>query len=544
MGTILSSLLCSVCTPLVLSIVPSNTRDSYGSNPPRAPLLHSTFCTSNKQPSTSRYNAMESSDNQNTRVNTKSFGSTSSAISSALETNLALQSELKRRLVQVRRQLLQNRTHAAEVTRSLSVCWKHHSYKCNANTQSMLVDSTCDESGKASNGTRGNINPGRRWTRHFFVDSDGSTPHDKSEYSATSTESCDEQHPIETKLQVAWSKSDITNLQRVVSEILEQNLSLNHDCGDKNHGGDPFIPWENNSFFQKVASELDINPPRSSVECRLALLTFADVDIVTAKFSKEESVFVFREVSQNQESVDWHELTCRLNSKFHTKPSRRTPWQCFQHYRSNLRGSKKCSAWTAEEDELLLKYIGAHGPQYVFSDSAIPLACKFFACREPKYVQSRAHGTLVNPNFVQDRWNSNEQKKLALLMRAYSDNNGAYPNPDHFPHRAQTRVAGKWDRSLDPSVSHVPFSDGEDKRLLAAVKTLGSSEGSFVSISKQFPDRTGEILWYRWTQLADKNDVVSKLSNRLIEKNFGGRGKKHLHGDVELVVQKKRLKTK
>ena len=488
---------------------------------------------------------MENSDDQNVRADTKSLF-TASALSSALESNLALQSELKRRLVRVRRQQLKNRTRAEEVTRSLSVCWEHHPYHRNIDTLSPLVDDAFDESGKASNGTGEVFNPSRRWTRHFFVDKDNSTPHIMSEYAA-SMELCDERHTEETKLQVAWSKSDITNLQRVVSEILEQNLSIKVNCGEsKSDSGDQFIPWENDSFFQEVASGLDISPPRSSDECRSALLTFADVDIVTAKFSKEESLFILREVVQSGKDIDWHELTCRLNSKFYTKPSRRTPWQCFQHYRSNLRESRKCPAWTAEEDELLLKYIAAHGPQYVFGDSAIPLSCKFFAFREPKSVQVRAHGTLVNPNFVQDRWNTNEQKKLALLMRAYSNNNDAYPNPDHFPHRAQTRVVGKWDRSLDPAVSHKPFSDAEDKRLLAAVKALGSSEGSFASISKQFPDRTGEILWYRWAQLADRNDIVSKLSNRLIQKTFGGKGQKHLlgDGDHDFVVQKKRSKPK
>lgn len=113
---------------------------------------------------------------------------------------------------------------------------------------------------------------------------------------------------------------------------------------------------------------------------------------------------------------------------------------------------------------------------------------------------------------------------------------------------SQIRVVSKWERSLNPAMQFTPFSAAEDERLLAAVKELGSDEGSFVSIAKQFPNRTGGTLWYRWTQLADEKDVVSKLNNRLIKRKFGGTNKLLLNnGDgmlatSDFVVQKKRHK--
>ncbi|KAL3780484.1 hypothetical protein HJC23_012569 [Cyclotella cryptica] len=536
------------------------------------------------------------SDAQNAAKAEKPLGATASAIRTALESNLVLQTELKRRLVEVRRLLAQNRLRAAKVTESLSLHWALQPYHQISEAKRSKVDETdnADEENEgAPNEASANLgkeylrksgagmgntpktpnigeikpsldfNPTRRWTRRFFVDEYGSTPdivnqdvvlEEKDPHSIANNDTNNDV----AKLQYAWTKSDIATLQRAVDENLkkaESNCSTSEIEVENGHGS-MAAHLADERFFEEVASSLNFTHPRTAEDCRLAYLTFADPNIVTTKFSKQESLFLLSTVRElagdDKGNVNWHELTAMLNSKFYSSDSRRrTPWQCFKHFRSNLqKDSARCPPWTAEEDELLLKYIAAHGPQFVFGGDAVAQACQnLFPLRDPKQVYQRAHSSLVNPNYVQDRWDINEERKLALLMRAYSDQ----PNPirhasstDHFPHRAQIRVASKWNRSLDPTVSRIPFTATEDNKLLAAVNEVGS--GQMASIVKMFPNRSCGQLWTRWTELAEENDIASKLQSRLIEQSFGRkRGLLGTEGDGlmrtdDFVLQKKKRK--
>eukprot|EP00956_Cyclotella_meneghiniana_P030263 scaffold75592_cov75-Cyclotella_meneghiniana.AAC.9 len=498
---------------------------------------------------------MESGPQDTTPEPTAPLGSTASSISTALASNLALQLELKHRLTEVRRRKFQNRLHATQVTKSLSLCLVNKPYRDSPeNSSHFPVD------GGASTGydlqthpltvddtsTPRVANPNRKWMRHFFVDSDESTP----DISICGDPSLDKS-AHEIKPQCAWSKTDVVMLQNVVNETLHSRSCANNHENTANEISS--IPWDDASFFEQIASKfLDTNPTRSPIECQTALLTFADVNIVNTKFTKEESLFILREVKSQGGNVNWHELAIKLNSNFYSDPLRRTPWQCFKNYRSNLLDSSNFLAWTADEDELLLKYIAAHGPQFIFGEGSISQACQqLFIQREPKSLAIRAHNTLVNPNLVQETWDTNDQRKLVLLMRAYNSDQEKHTisNSTHFPHRAMSSVTSKWDRSLNPAISCKPFSEAEEKKLLAAVKNLGSDEGSFVSIAKTFPNRTANSLWYHWSHIADEKDIADRLKNRLIKKNISGKKRVFLEGDDmftmdDFVVQKKKSKRK
>lgn len=472
-------------------------------------------------------------------------------ISTALASNHALQSELKRRLTEVRRRKFQNRFHAAQVTKSLSLCFNNQTYRDSPEHISKLsvdgdVTTGDDLQTQTADETRTLrvANPNRKWMRHFFIDSDESTPNILIEGDSSSDKST---HEI--KLQCAWSKTDVVMLQNVVHDTLHSRANNHENAANERSS----IPWDDESFFEKIASNfLDTNPTRSPDECHTALFTFADVNIVNTKFTKEESLFILREVKSHEGNINWHELTIKLNSNFYADPLRRTPWQCFKHYRSNLRDSTSFLDWTTEEDELLLKYIAAHGPQFIFGEGSIPQACQqLFIQREPKSLALRAHNTLVNPNLVQEQWDKNDQRKLVLLMKAYNSDQDKHtiPNTMHFPHRAMSSVTSKWDRSLNPAISCKPFSKAEETKLLAAVKNLGSDEGSFVSIAKTFPNRTASSLWYHWSHIADVKDIADRLKNRLIKKNISGKKSIFLEGNDmftmdDFVVQKKKSKTK
>lgn len=502
---------------------------------------------------------------QNDSTAEKPLGATALAISSALDTNIALQAEIKRRLLEVRRLRVQNRQHAAQVTKSLSFCWSAEPYhqlieqSADADGNGTLINEGMTAQNKSNPNPLLDFNPTKRWTRRFFIDDSGLTPNlilgeDASEQPPDSMNDKDE-CTDDLQLQSAWTKAGISNLQRMVTETLQKSHRTNNDNASPAEDGNITfsVQWDNKSFFEEVASSM---PSRTAEDCHAAYFTFADPDIVTTKFSKQESLFILsmaRELGEDDGGrVDWYELTSRLNAKFYTKPQRRTPWQCFKHFRSNLKKDTN-PPWTVEEDELLLKYIAAHGPQFAFGGEALTQASQnLFPLREPKLVYQRAHNTLVNPNNIQDRWDEDEEKKLALLMRSYCDE----PNPirvaastDHFPYRAQVRVTSKWTRSLDPAVSTLPFSAEEDRKLLAAVKEKGfdSSSGQMAEIVKMFPNRSRENLKTRWTELAQEHDIASQVHSHLVEKNFRKKGLLGNDGDGllstdDFVVRKKKRK--
>ena len=83
-----------------------------------------------------------------------------SAISSAIESNVALQAELQRRLIQIRRKKVQNRQEAERVITSML----SHNRSCSSSSSSSSLSSTSGD-------------PNRKWMRRFFIDKDLSTPY-------------------------------------------------------------------------------------------------------------------------------------------------------------------------------------------------------------------------------------------------------------------------------------------------------------------------------------------------------------------------------
>lgn len=307
----------------------------------------------------------------------KKLGPTSSAISLALESNVNLQAELKRRLVKVRRLQAQNRRDAADVTSSLSQCWDRdpdYAFDANASCAHSL-----DEDTKSAAATRitsdiiqtpvlqkvtskWECNPNRKWTRGFFVDPFGSTPAVFD--NATTGEHVDQDVESDSTdfLPAAWTKAEVKEFQSVIEQVRG-----NTEKKATGHTQQRSELFEDDAFFEEVASKLHSNPPRSAEECRAAYFTFDPV-ISTAKFTKEESLFIVnaaRELGEGEPggSVDWYEVSAKLNAKFCSQNAngisakRRTPWQCFQHYRSNLqKPHARCPPWNPEEDEVRRLY--------------------------------------------------------------------------------------------------------------------------------------------------------------------------------------------
>lgn len=343
---------------------------------------------------------------------------TPSAISSALETNKALQSELKSRLVDVRRLLRRNRHDAAAVLSSLS-----RTLATDEDT-SVAADYSLNEDTDL-------------WTK--FTSNNSSFVTDDTDICAGSEG--DHEHKHGNRV---WTEEELKELQKVVCTLRDEGIATNQ------------IP-ENETFFDAVASKCSFVPPRSARECHAAFFTSADPTILRTKITKKESRFIDELISElgGGKDVDWLEIASKLNDKLYpSKIHRRTPWQCFKHYQSTQ--AKAALPWSCAEDELLLKYLAAHGSQFLFTgDGLARTNSNLFPFRNPNKVAIRSHSTLLNPNHVQDWWTEDEERKLALLMRAYSDTTLPLKQASqlaHFPHRAQALVSVKWNRSICPEL--------------------------------------------------------------------------------------------
>lgn len=87
-----------------------------------------------------------------------------------------------------------------------------------------------------------------------------------------------------------------------------------------------------------------------------------------------------------------------------------------------------------------------------------------------------------------------------------------------FPNRTYKSIVDKWNRSLDPSFSSVPFSEQEDKDLLEAIQNISSSNINWKEISRQFPSRKPETLFNRWTMIAPTDEVMNMKKKLLLQR--------------------------
>mmetsp|Transcript_7017 Transcript_7017/g.10233 ORF Transcript_7017/g.10233 Transcript_7017/m.10233 type:complete len:374 (+) Transcript_7017:99-1220(+) len=339
---------------------------------------------------------------------------TPAAISAALHSNLALQSELKSRILDVRKLQSQNRHDANEVLSSLSLAW--------GNDADISTPITAVEKGTEI--------PLDFLTKKFVDDT-----HHEKERIGNKDMYCNNRE---------WTEEEVKQLQ--------------HSINGARKDASKQIP--DNELLVEVASKCKI-PSRSAHDCHVALFTFADPAIMTTNFTKKESRFILDIMSElgdgNGKDVDWLELATKLNEKLYPKRQhRRTPWQCFKHYQSTLK--KAALPWSRDEDELFIKYLAAHGPQFLLQgDGLAQTNSNLFPYRNPNKLSIRTYNTLLNPNYVQDWWKKDEERKLALLMRAYSESDGTLPlkyasQAAHFPRRAQALVSVKWIRTLCPEM--------------------------------------------------------------------------------------------
>jgi hypothetical protein len=132
----------------------------------------------------------------------------------------------------------------------------------------------------------------------------------------------------------------------------------------------------------------------------------------------------------------------------------------------------------------------------------------------------------LNPNLVHEAWTEDEERKLALCMKVYSDyacRPACFLAGAHLPARSPTSVADKWERSLNPVFSVEPFTKDEDEELLEVCRTNPTILWKELS-DRYFTHRHPHRLMNRWSELATDQDILERCGDQITGQSTGKEG--------------------
>jgi len=389
----------------------------------------------------------------------------------------------------------------------------------------------------------------RSWYRRYFIDgSDLSIPEPNAD---TIRRQQWEGEQDLNALTRPWSKLELSLLKSHTDYVLRQQTS-SHPVADTNNTiqNTRLSVREQDIDFDHVArlvhrdmttGDADDNGPclRPSSDYRNKYFTTLSPSLNTAPFTKEESLKILELIHKEDGHPRWDEVAKTLGTN-------RSPFACFRHYQLKLKNNTSTptiepleeglpfssvlalsapKTWSYLEDELLLKYIAASGPQtFINQRFAADVGERFFPHMPVKRIVLRMSSSLLIPTLKHERWSDKDERKLALCMRIYG--NATSPETEaqvHFPHRAAKSVLEKWSLSLNPDISTQPYTPQEDKALLEAVSKAGGA-ADWKAISSKFPNRNRRSLFYHWTCIASKEDVLKRYEESYILKSVAKRG--------------------
>jgi hypothetical protein len=376
----------------------------------------------------------------------------------------------------------------------------------------------------------------RKWNRRFFYDSKSrirEPPPNPDTLQRRAIESRYFFHHV----QPPWSKKENEALMAAVAECCCSNDATNTGSTS----GMPEDHAESTSIdidFARVAQTLsrsrkkkDPTKARTKQECQFQYKLLKKKE---SPFTKSELETISQRVSSVKEGstpMFWEEIAAKLSLHSQT---RRTAYDCLVAYHSRVKASSttsvlsiaSSSVWTMLEDELVLKFLAAAGPQMVVdSRNALlqgTLLQQLLPNKSKKQLFTRIQQSLLNPNLHRREWSPTEERRLAILMKLYhtvdptlsSESAGVWRSDlflasTHFHGRTIKSVADKWQRSINPDYSSRPFTTAEDQRLLAVLRRQPSMGWSELS-SLHFKDRHPNRLLSRWSELATDQDIVNR----------------------------------
>jgi hypothetical protein len=289
--------------------------------------------------------------------------------------------------------------------------------------------------------------------------------------------------------------------------------------------------------YETIAKEVSTKKCiRSAEDCRIQLRNLKK----SAPWTDDETKKLLQLVKEAATPVNWKLIATGLGTD-------RTAWQVFRQYKAKI--SKHVSLWTPLEDEFLLKFIAANGPQYdTFSGEMNAfVAARFLPSKTRSRILHRANRSLLNPILLNEAWGEEDERKLVLCMRVYSQEASKDPpvklSSRHIPWRSRSAIVDKWERCLNPAFLTEPFTQSEDQEMMQVLRAnprIGWKELSL----RFFPRRHPHRLMNRWSEIAKDQDILDRFEDKFLEDQVANDedGKRKSTSASEYVVKVKKAK--
>jgi len=372
----------------------------------------------------------------------RSLHETTSALEKAIDANLGIQAELVAKLKQISEAKQKNRLQCVKIKGALD---RHLKLKFNEELGNTEIATAGKITVKGYLNKLWNDNDNMKWKRRFFVDPEKSTPEPNDDEIQRRIWEGDLASGAFVHRFVPWSKIEIVTMVECAEEVREKQRKA-QDEGDEKPIKDTDINFHEvaERIKDKLCSKTftpsqmtrhtysltdgtvkNKHIPRSWVDYRIKFVCSASPSINNRPFTKAESLKVIEYLHSHDGNPPWHLVAKTLGTS-------RTPFQCFQHAQTKLSNTLREMGnpiiFLQDDDELLFKFIAASGPQFVINNNTATLmAQKIFPHVSHFQIIHRAHNSLINPQFVNEKWSESEERALVMGMKVYdeSDNTPA-----------------------------------------------------------------------------------------------------------------------
>ncbi|KAK4528277.1 hypothetical protein GAYE_SCF54G6214 [Galdieria yellowstonensis] len=211
-------------------------------------------------------------------------------------------------------------------------------------------------------------------------------------------------------------------------------------------------------------------------------------------FTKEEDEAILQAVTDYGE-YHWVEIAKQVNTG-------RSPWQYFCRYQQALRPNVLTCKWTIEEDMKLLAAIEKYGTkQWSLVSCSVPGRTR----QQCLHRWRRA----LRPDIRHGKWTLQEDKKLQEAVEIYGEGRWSQI-AQMVPGRTDLQCRERYTDILKPSLSHQPWTQEENERLLQLCQEMGTGKWSL--IASLMKDRTDNQCYRQYKKLLSEPRKLRKRS--------------------------------
>ena len=498
-------------------------------------------------------------------------------VATTLNTNRALQETFQCELRIVNKSMHQNQAKANDLVRQL------------VQLKSISTSSSRKNDEQSNIRPNGNSTYTRRWTKGFFIDYKGSEPKPNVD---TLRRREIEKQSFFYHTQPPWTSKESDELLSIVAQYVKEHHEAHHrqnpsqsgrpaadDIGDADGRVTTDDGLPKSIDFQDIADILNQNYEHSSSSTgrRNSGRTTTQMLMHHRRSAKECQIHYRNEKNRNEKkrlfsdirertvleqsvatmlstngasNMDWDKVAEGVSEAINSSSNtdRYTAQDCLLAYHTKLKTPSTqlqttSSSWTREEDELLLKFIAAAGPQTVIDSKNTlvqsSLCTQILPHKSKKQLFTRVNHSLLNPNMQRNDWSDHEERRLPICMKIYytpnpQDGFQLYCASTHCNGRSTKSVVDKWNRSINPAYSTKPFTTEEDEALLKVMRSVLGSRSELGDVQSQlqhigwvelsqtyFPHRHPQRLQNRWSELATDQDIINREKAKLAAENNG-----------------------